>query len=57
MIVKTIYFDAPAPAYGPTREPVTAILVVAAALFVSPLGYLAIPALDHATTLAAGALF
>ena len=57
MIVKTIYFDEPAPAYGPTREPVTAALLIAAALFVSPLGYLAIGPLDQATTTAAAALF
>ena len=57
MIVKTIYFDEPAPAYGPTREPVTAALLIAAALFVSPLGYVAIGPLDQATTTAADALF
>jgi len=57
MIVKTMFFDDPAPAYGPTREPVTAALLIAAALFVSPLGYLAIGPLDQATMTAAAALF
>jgi NADH-quinone oxidoreductase subunit N len=57
MIVKTMFFDDPAPAYAPTRDPVTAVLAVAAALFVSPLGYLAIGPLDYATTIAADTLF
>jgi NADH-quinone oxidoreductase subunit N len=52
-----MFFDEPAPAYGPTRDRVTAALAVAAALFVSPLGYLAIGPLDQATTVAASALF
>jgi len=34
-----------------------AALILASALFVSPLGYLAIPALDRATEAAAAALF
>jgi NADH-quinone oxidoreductase subunit N len=57
MIVKVMYMDEPAPAFARTREPVGAALILAAALFVSPLGYLAIPALDRATNAAAGALF
>jgi NADH-quinone oxidoreductase subunit N len=57
MIVKLIYFDEPAPAFAETREPVGAALILAAALFVSPLGYLAIPLLDAATRNAASALF
>ncbi|WP_114950847.1 NADH-quinone oxidoreductase subunit NuoN [Sphingosinicella terrae] len=57
MIVKLIYFDAPAPAYATTREPVGTGLILASALFVSPLGYLAIPILDRATRVAAGSLF
>ena len=56
-IVKTMYFDDPAPAFGPTRDPAQAVLVVLAALFVSPLGYLAIPYLGAATMNAASALF
>ena len=57
MIVKLMYFDEPAPAYAPTREPVGTLLIFASALFVSPLGYLAIPALESATMNAASALF
>jgi NADH-quinone oxidoreductase subunit N len=57
MIVKKMYFDEPAPAFAETREPVGAGLILASALFVSPLGYLAIPALDAATRTAAQALF
>ena len=57
MIVKLMYFDEPAPAYAPTREPVGTLLILASALFVSPLGYLAIPALESATMNAASALF
>ena len=41
MIVKLMYFDEPAPAFAETKEPVGAALILAAALFVSPLGYLA----------------
>ena len=57
MIVKVMYMDEPAPAFAETREPVGAGLIFASALFVSPLGYLAIPVLDAATRNAAGALF
>ncbi len=57
MIVKVMYMDEPAPAFALTREPVGAALILAAALFVSPLGYFAIPALDQATAAAAGSLF
>ncbi len=56
-IVKLMYFDEAAPAFAHTREPVTAGLIFASALFVSPLGYLAIPLLDGATMNAARALF
>jgi NADH-quinone oxidoreductase subunit N len=56
-IVKTMYFDDPAPAYGPTRDAPQAVLIVLAAAFVSPLGYLAIPYLGAAAANAASALF
>ena len=56
-IVKVMYFDEAGPAFARTREPVTAGLIFLAALFVSPLGYLAIPLLDAATVEAARALF
>lgn len=57
MIVKLMYFDEPEPAFAETREPIGAGLIFASALFVSPLGYLAIPALDRLTMNAASALF
>jgi NADH-quinone oxidoreductase subunit N len=57
MIVKLMYFDEPAPAFAETREPVGAALILASALFVSPLGYLIIPALERTTMVAAAALF
>jgi NADH-quinone oxidoreductase subunit N len=57
MIVKMMYFDEPAPAFAETREPVGAGLILALALFVSPLGYLAIPVLGPATLAAAWSLF
>ncbi|MGE0179848.1 MAG: NADH-quinone oxidoreductase subunit NuoN [Sphingomonas sp.] len=57
MIVKLIYFDEPAPALAEAREPVGAGLILASAVFVSPLGYLAIPMLSQATQNAAASLF
>ena len=57
MIVKLMYFDDPAPAFARFREPVGAALIFVSALFVSPLGYLAIPVLDRATLAAAAVLF
>jgi NADH-quinone oxidoreductase subunit N len=57
MIVKVMFFDAPAPAFAGTREPVGSALILASALFVSPLGYLAWGWLDAATLTAAQALF
>ncbi|MFL6845838.1 MAG: NADH-quinone oxidoreductase subunit NuoN [Allosphingosinicella sp.] len=56
-IVKTMYFDEAAPAYGATDDLPQAALIVLAAVFVSPLGYLAIPWLGTLATNAAGALF
>jgi NADH-quinone oxidoreductase subunit N len=56
-IVKLIYFDEPAPAYAETKEPVGSALIFASAVFVSPLGYLAIPWLGQAAANAARALF
>ncbi len=57
MIVKLMYFDEPAPAFAPTREPVGTFLILAAALVVSPLSWRLIPILDAATRHAAQALF
>jgi NADH-quinone oxidoreductase subunit N len=52
-----MYFDEPAPAYGPTNDLPQTVLIVLAALIVSPLGYLLIPLLDPLTLNAASALF
>ncbi len=57
MIVKLIYFDDPASEFATTREPVGAGLILASALFISPLGYLMIPVLGQATMSAASSLF
>ena len=57
MIVKVMFFDEPAPAFAATKEPASTALILASALFVSPLGYLAWGALDAATLHAAQALF
>jgi NADH-quinone oxidoreductase subunit N len=56
-IVKIMYFDSPAPAFEPSREPVGTALILASALFVSPLGYFLIPGLDLLSTNAASSLF
>ncbi|TGX55967.1 NADH-quinone oxidoreductase subunit NuoN [Sphingomonas gei] len=56
-IVKTMYFDEPAPAFEGNTDVVEGGLIAVSALFVSPLGYLLIPALGAWTTLAAKALF
>jgi NADH-quinone oxidoreductase subunit N len=57
MIVKVMYFDDPAPAYERRSDHVGTVLILASALFVSPLGYFAIPALDTLSRNAAGSLF
>jgi NADH-quinone oxidoreductase subunit N len=56
-IVKIMYFDPSAPAYEKTRDPVGTALLLASALFVSPLGYFAIPALNLLSRNAASSLF
>lgn len=56
-IVKTMYFDDPAPAYAPMDNRVEGGLIVLSAAFVSPLGYLAIPALTAWSMTAAQSLF
>ena len=56
-IVKVIYFDEPADAYGPSESKVEGGLIVLSAAAISPLGYLAIPFLGAATMCAAKALF
>jgi len=52
-----MYMDEPAAPYRRAREPVQGLLIVLAALFVSPLGYLLIGPLTALTDRAAGSLF
>ena len=56
-IVKVMYMDAPAEPYGRVRAPVQGLLILIAALLVSPLGYLLIGPLGSLTDKAAGSLF
>ena len=56
-VVKTMYFDEPADAVDASDDKVLSWSGGALALAVSPLGYLAIPALTAVTAQAAGALF
>ncbi len=56
-IVKIMYFDDPAPAYERRGFGIESALILAAALFVSPLGYLLIGPIDALTQNAARALF
>ncbi|WP_116089838.1 NADH-quinone oxidoreductase subunit NuoN [Sphingomonas crusticola] len=56
-IVKTLYIDEPVSAFAPRDSKVEGGLMVASALFISPLGYLAIPFLTATSMAAARALF
>ena len=56
-VVKTMYFDEPAPAAFGRGDALEGGLIAVAAVVVSPLGYLAIPLLSHWTLGAAAALF
>ncbi len=56
-VVKTMYFDDPAPAFAPMDNRLEGGLIAFAAVFVSPLGYLAIPLIGSWTVVAARALF
>lgn len=56
-IVKVMYFDDPAPAFERSRDWLEGLLIAAAAVFVSPLGYLLIGPIDAAARVAAGSLF
>lgn len=56
-IVKTMYFDEPAPAYAKSDSVLEGGLIAAAAVFVSPLGYLLIPVLGAWSMAAARTLF
>ena len=56
-IVKVMYFDEPAPAYARVKDPVQGLLILIAALNVSPFGYLLIGPLQALTDNAAGSIF
>ena len=57
-IVKVMYFDAPVgPAYAKGRANVEGVLILLAALIVSPLGYALIDPIATLTNNAAGSLF
>ena len=56
-VVKTMFFDEPAPAFAPMDNRVEGGLIAIAAVFVSPFGYLAIPVLGAWTAAAAKSLF
>ncbi|TPG22659.1 NADH-quinone oxidoreductase subunit NuoN [Sphingomonas koreensis] len=56
-IVKTMYFDDPAPAFAKGDSMVEGGLIAVAALFISPLGYLTIPLIGGWALVAAKALF
>jgi len=56
-IVKVMYIDEPVAPYGRVREPVQGLLILLAAIAVSPLGYLAIKPLGLLTAAAAGSIF
>jgi len=56
-IVKVMYMDEPAAPYARAREPLHGLLILIAAIAVSPLGYLLIGPLGHLTDKAAGSIF
>jgi NADH-quinone oxidoreductase subunit N len=56
-IVKVMYMDEPAAPYKRVREPVQGLLILLAAIAVSPLGYLLIGPLQTLTDKAAGSIF
>ena len=56
-IVKVMYMDEPAAPYARPRQPLQGLLILVAALLVSPLGYLLIGPLGSLTDKAAGSLF
>lgn len=56
-IIRTMFFGEPAPAFAPSNSVVEKGLIAASAVFISPAGYLLIPALSAASLTAARALF
>jgi NADH-quinone oxidoreductase subunit N len=56
-VVKVMYMDAPAAPFARVREPVQGLLILIAAIIISPLGYLLIGPLSSLTDRAAGSIF
>jgi NADH-quinone oxidoreductase subunit N len=56
-IVKIMYMDEPGAPYARVREPIQGLLILIAAIIVSPLGYLLIGPLGAITDRAAGSIF
>jgi NADH-quinone oxidoreductase subunit N len=56
-IVKVMYMDEPGAPYSRVREPVQGVLILIAAIAVSPLGYLLIGPLGTLSDMAAGSIF
>ena len=56
-IVKVMYMDEPAEPYARPHEPIQGLLILIAALIVSPIGYLLIGPLGSYTDKAAGSIF
>jgi len=56
-IVKTMYFDEPAPAFAGKTDLIEGGLITVAALLISPVGWLVLRPLEIWTTHAAQALF
>jgi hypothetical protein len=56
-IVKVMYMDEPVASYARVREPIQGLLILLAAIAVSPLGYLLIGPLGALTDRAAGSIF
>ena len=56
-IIKIMYFDDPAPRFEPARDGLSGGMIAAAAVFISPAGYLGLAALSGASLTAARALF
>jgi NADH-quinone oxidoreductase subunit N len=56
-IIKVMYMDEPAAAYARVHEPLQGLMILIAALIVSPLGYLLIGPLGAITNRAAGSIF
>jgi NADH-quinone oxidoreductase subunit N len=56
-IIKVMFMDEPAATFGRVRQPLQALLILIAAVAISPLGYLLIEPLRTFTNQAAGSLF